>query len=248
MSIANSSTIPLVIEDYETPMSNVKVYVDPQVQKVRDLYADLLTAEFYALPIRIQLELQAARLTEAHRRRNDAVCFQIGSWHPELTGRPDERILEHAFSLDDGSLTVAREYGFKSTRDVDTIADRGSNIAFERAVNTMLAGDLASLKTMIAARPELLCERSQYGHGATLLHYAGTNGVESYRQVVPSNLAEIVEFLIAAGADPSSTANIYGRTTPRELFETSKHSHGSGVYGSVISVFKKHDVRHDAIM
>ncbi len=241
MSIPDSSTIPLTAEDYETPMSNVKVYIDPKVQKVRDLYADLLTAEFYSMPIRIQLELQAARLTEAHRRGNDAVCFQIGSWHPDLTGEPDERILEYAFSLDDASLTVAREFGYKSARDVEALADKGSSAAFERAVNTMLAGDLASLKTMIAARPELLYERSQYGHGATLLHYTGTNGVESHRQVVPSNLAEIVEFLIAAGADPSSKAEIYGRTAPRELFETSKHSHRSGVYGPVMSVFTKYD-------
>jgi hypothetical protein len=75
------------------------------------------------------------------------------------------------------------------------------------------------------------------------LHYAGTNGVESYRQIVPLNLSEIVDFLIASGADVTSKANIYGGSTPRELFETSKHSHESGVHKDVIAVFKKYEAR-----
>ena len=83
--------------------------------------------------------------------------------------------------------------------------------------------------------------RSQYGHSATLLHYAGTNGVESYRQVVPLNLAEIVDFLIAAGADQHSKANIYGGSTPRQLFESSKHSYESKVYKDVVGVFSRHE-------
>jgi hypothetical protein len=83
--------------------------------------------------------------------------------------------------------------------------------------------------------------RSQYGHHATLLHYAGTNGVESYRQVVPMNLAEIVDFLIASGADPASNAGIYGGSTPRQLFETSRHSHESNVHKDVMAVFQKYE-------
>ena len=87
----------------------------------------------------------------------------------------------------------------------------------------------------------MISERSQYGHSATLLHYAGTNGVESYRQVVPLNLSEIVDFPIASGADLTSKANIYGGSTPSELFETSKHSYESGVDKDVITVFKKYE-------
>ncbi|MBZ5537540.1 MAG: hypothetical protein LAO31_16405 [Acidobacteriia bacterium] len=224
-------------------MSNDKVYVDPKVQKVRNLYADVITEDFYSLPVRRQLELQADRLTEAHHNRDDSVCFQIGSWHPELVGRPDERILNHVFSIDDGRTTLAREYGFKNWSDVDSIANRRSNVQFEKAVNTMLSGNLSLLKGLIGESPELTCERSQYGHSATLLHYAGTNGVESYRQVVPWNLTEIVDFLIASGADLTSMANIYGGSTPRELFETSKHSYESDVHKDVMTVFKKYDAR-----
>ena len=224
-------------------MSKDNVYVDPKVQKVLNLYADIFTGDFYSLPVRRQLELQADRLTEAHHNRDDSVCFQIGSWHPELVGKQDHQILDHVFSTDDGRITIAREYGFKNWDDVDVIGDRRSNVKFEKAVNTMLSGNLVLLKGLIEEIPDLISARSQYGHRATLLHYAGTNGVESYRQRVPLNLSEIVDFLIASGADVTSKANIYGGSTPRELFETSKHSYESNVHKDVIAVFKKYEAR-----
>jgi len=217
------------------------VYVDPRIQKVRNLYADVLAGDFYSLPVRRQLEIQAVRLTEAHHHRDDSVCFQIGSWHPELAGKHDGAILSHVFSIDDGRATIAREYGFRDWNDVDSIAGRESNVTFEKAVNTMLDGNLPLLEELIAASPGLIGTRSSYGHRATLLHYAGSNGVESYRQVVPLNLAAIVDFLIASGADLASRAAIYGGSTPRELFETSKHSYESNVYGDVIAMFNKYE-------
>jgi hypothetical protein len=222
-------------------MSNDRVYVDPKIKKVLELYADLIVGDFYACPVGKQLELQAERLTEAHRNRDDSVCFQIGSWHPALVGQSDDRILSQAFGIDDGRATIAREYGFKDWKEVDAIASRRSDATFEAAVNVMLSGNLTRLKELLEETPDLIGARSQYGHRATLLHYAGTNGVESYRQVVPLNLAEIVDALIASGADPTGEANIYGGSTPRALFETSKHSYESGVHAGVVTVFDKYD-------
>ena len=226
-------------------MSNVNVYIDPRIQKVIELYADLFGRDFYSLPIRRQMELQADRLTEAHHNRDDSVCFQIGSWHPDLVAKSDEQILNHVFSIDDGKVTIAREHGFKGWNEVESIEGRESDVAFEKAVDTMLSGDLSSLRAQIRETPNLISARSQYGHSATLLHYAGTNGVESYRQVVPLNLAKIVDVLITSGADQNCKANIYGGSTPRELFESSKHSYESKVYEDVISVFSKHEAKRD---
>ena len=175
----------------------------------------------------------------AHAARNDAVCFQIASWHPSLVGKQPAQILAHAFSMADARETIAREYGFYSWSDVP--AGRHSNVPFEHAVNTMLSGDLAAFKTLIRESPALVREPSQYGHRATLLHYTGTNGVESYRQIVPLNLAEIVDLLLTAGADASIKAAMYGGATPRHLFETSKHSYDSGVHEAVVAVYNKHE-------
>ena len=222
-------------------MGNNNVYVDPEVQKVLNLYADVFAGDFYSLPVRRQLELQAIRLTEAHHNRDDSVCFQIGSWHPELAGKHDDAILNHVFSIDDGRTTLAREYGFKDWNDVDSIGHRRSNVKFEKAVNTMLSGNLSLLKRLVGETPHLISARSQYCHNATLLHYAGTNGVESYRQVVPLNLADIVDFLIASGADLTSKAGIYGGSTPRQLFETSKHPYESDVHKDVLAIFTKYE-------
>ena len=222
-------------------MGNNNVYVDPKVQRVIQLYSDLLSRDFYSLPIRKQLALQADRLTEAHHNRDDSVCFQIASWHPDLVGTSDGQILDHVFGIGDGKITIAREYGFKDWDEVESIQDRPSDVDFEMAVDTMLSGNLPSLKEHVRETPGLPTARSQYGHKATLLHYAGTNGVESYRQVVPLNLAEIVDFLIASGADHGSKANIYGGSTPRELFESSAHSYESKVHRDVVDVFRRYE-------
>ena len=221
-------------------MSADSVYVDPGVRKVIGLYAGVFNDEFYQMPVIRQLEFQADRLTEAHRHRDDAVCFQIGSWHPGLVGQPDVQILDYKFSIDDGRTTIAREYGSKDWVEAGANCLRRSDVTFEEAVNAMLSGDLSRLKGLLERTPGLLTARSAYGHHASLLHFAGTNGAESYRQVVPLNLAAIVDFLIASGADPASSADIYGGSTPRQLFETSSHSLASHVYSDVIAVFNKY--------
>ncbi len=220
---------------------NDKVYIDRKVQKLQELYKNLFDREFYALPIGTQLELQAEILTQAHRNQNRSVAFQIASWHPKLVGKSDAQILDYTFTMNDGRLTIAREYGYKNWNEVEALEDKSSNADFEQAVNTMLAGDLPSLVEQIKESSNLVRARSRYGHGATLLHYAGTNGVESYRQVVPQNLANIVEFLLASGADHTCEANIYGGSTARALFESSKHSYESKVHENVVAVFEKHE-------
>ena len=66
--------------------------------------------------------------------------------------------------------------------------------------------------------------RSQYGHRASLLNYAGSNGVEFWRQQVPLNLAEIVIYLLEAGADKNATMKVYGgEFNTFELLTTSIH-------------------------
>ena len=111
--------------------------------------ADILSGDFHSLPIGMQPGLQAARLTEAHHNRDDSVCFQIGSWHPNLVGQSDQRILNYSFTVDDAKFTIAREYGFKDWGEVEAIEGRASDVAFENAVDTILSGNLASLREQL---------------------------------------------------------------------------------------------------
>jgi hypothetical protein len=128
---------------------------------------------------------------------------------------------------------------------VESVGEGPSDVAFECAVNTMLSGGLDSLKEQIGQRPDPLHARSRYGHNATLLHYAGTNGVESYRQVVPLNVSDIIDFLIASGADHECVANIYGGSTLRALVDSSRHAYESNRHEKVIAVLEKDETRRD---
>ena len=78
------------------------------------------------------------------------------------------------------------------------------------------------------------------------MHYTGSNGVEGYRQIVPSNLAEIVDFLLEVGADQKLEANVYGGCTARELMETSKHPYESGVIKEVQKIYNKYQTGNSA--
>ena len=43
-------------------------------------------------------------------------------------------------------------------------------------------------------------QSSQYGHSAIPLHFIGTNGVESCRQMTPSNPLDVTRCLVLASA------------------------------------------------
>jgi hypothetical protein len=106
------------------------------------------------------------------------------------------------------------------------------------AVDTLLRGDIQKLRGLLAADPSLVHQRSSFGHHATLLHYVGSNGVETYRQRVPMNLAEITRLLIEAGANVNAKANMYGGSTALGLLVTSDHPAKAGVTSEVRKVLE----------
>ncbi len=220
-------------------MKETHVYIAAEIKAVIDLYSDLINSSFYQMQIMERLRLLAERLFEAHGKGNTAVCFQIGSWHPQWVGKSRKKILNDSFSLDDAQLTLARDHGFAGWEAVVATGDTVYNKDFEMAVDVLLSGDLVSLKELVSQKPDLISAQSKYGHRATLLHYTGSNGVETYRQVVPMNLVEITEFLISTGVDTELKANIYGGSTAYELCVTSAHPKKAGIIDSVTEVYQK---------
>ena len=85
--------------------------------------------------------------------------------------------------------------------------------AFESAVEAVIAGDLVTLRDLLAANPGLVFARSPR-HGATLLHYLSANGVEDHRQRSPGNAVEIARLLLEAGAEVDALADFYGGQCP----------------------------------
>ena len=218
-------------------MDTSDVYASDEVAGVIRLHQDLFTNEFRRLSIVEQLDAQAHRMLEAQRTGDAAATTHITCWHPELVGHPAADILARELTLDDTRETIAREYGFEDWSDAETRGTTPPDADFEAAVDAVLAGDVTTLRACLARTPTLVHRRSRYGHDATLLHYVGCNGVETHRQVVPRNLAEIAGVLLEAGADVDATAAMYGGDcTTLGLLVTSAFPAEAGVTDEVVRV------------
>jgi hypothetical protein len=221
------------------------VYVSEQVREVERLHRDLLTGSVRQLPVRDQLDRQANRIVEAHKAGERAVVPHITCWHSKLVYHSADDIMNSDFTLDDARQTIAREYGFANWSDVEARGTSPPDPDFELAVDTLLSGDVEKLRGLLASDPSLIHQRSSFGHRATLLHYVGSNGVETYRQKVPLNLAEITRLLVDAGADVNATANMYGGSTALGLLVTSDHPAKAGVTGDVRKVLLDAGAKQD---
>jgi ankyrin repeat protein len=108
-------------------------------------------------------------------------------------------------------------------------------MSFEAAVEAVISGDAAQLRTLLAENTGLVRERSKKAHGATLLHYVAANGVEDERQKTPENAVEIAKILLEAGADPNATAAMYDhQATTLEMLVSSCHPAQAGVQVALV--------------
>ena len=153
--------------------------------------------------------------------------------------------MNSTFTLDDARQTIAREYGFADWSDVEARGENTLDEDFELAVDTLLRGNVEKLRGLLSSNPSLIHRRSSFGHHSTLLHYVGSNGVETYRQRVPMNLAEITRLLVDAGADVNATAKMYGGSTALGLLVTSDHPAKAGVSGAVCKVLGDAGAKRD---
>jgi hypothetical protein len=110
------------------------------------------------------------------------------------------------------------------------VVDERSPVAqFERAADAIVTGDEAALGRLLRGNPALVRARSPRTHRSTLLHYVGSNGVESWRQRTPKNIVSLTKLLLAAGADANARADMYGGATVLGLAATSVHPWRAGV-------------------
>jgi len=188
----------------------------------------------HTLPVTATLaeyEVQANALYAAYRDGNPQALQLFGNLHPRfldpvVTWKPlfssNEEIMAAALTPDDARLTVARRYAFLDWAALEAlvmaVVDTSSAVhRFELAAESVIDGDLSTLRGLLADDPQLVHARStrvtNQGpavHGATLLHYVAANGVEGYRQRSPGNAVEVATMLLDAGADVNALAMMYG--------------------------------------
>lgn len=216
---------------------NARVYIHPNAQAIYDLHQTAIEYITKSSTVKAQLSTFADTLFAAWKARNPVCKSQINNWHPDYISKSLDVIFQASFTLKDARLSIAKDCGFLNWEEVEELGNIPFNLAFEKAVDTLLAGDLVNLKKQIEQCPTLLHTRSTYGHKATLLHYVGSNGVEMWRQKTPYNLLAIVQFLIKAGADKNATMRVYGgQYTTLQMVETSAHPHKAGVALEVIAL------------
>lgn len=148
----------------------------------------------------------------------------------------------------DARLALARWYEFQDWQRLEeyvaSVQQPGPIARFERAVEAVIDGDIATLKQLLAEDPELVRARSTRVnhfdppmHRSTLLHYLAANGVEGYRQRSPKNAADIAKVLLDAGADPNALSWAYGgQCTTMALLVSSTPPATAGVQVALVEM------------
>lgn len=212
------------------------IHIGPAVAAVRDLHREWLAAPYGSCSIRDCLDVQARLIVRAHADGNAAAAFHLNCWCPSLVGQGTEKVMQSVVDPGMAREAIAREHGFSDWSYVENNAEQSVFPLFESCVDAVVNGRLDDLRLALRQRPELAREVSRYGHRASLLHYIGANGIESYRQVTPLNAADVTQCLIDAGADVNAIANIYGGSTTLALVTSSAHPNNAGVAGAIVEV------------
>lgn len=112
---------------------------------------------------------------------------------------------------------------------------------FRQAIDTIINGHTTELESLLENYPNLVLQREDAPHQATLLHYIAANGVESNLQKTPANAVEIAELLLEAGAEPDATSLIYGGpvSTTMELLVSSVWPFLAGVQHQLVELLIK---------
>ena len=213
------------------------IYIPDEVRLVRRLHQQTLDNGSSYGTVFQQLEDFVKNLLQAYPQKDMATIIEIKNHHPQFLGASPEKIFEAKLSKADLQLVIARAYGFADWSIAKSAGNQAFSEPFEKAIDLLLSGAKKELLDLLTAQPELLHQRSAYGHHAGLIHYLGSNGVEIWRQVVPSNITEIANMLIELGADKKMKAPIYGISDVKMLIDSSAHPWDAGIGQELSSVF-----------
>ncbi|WP_373072838.1 hypothetical protein [Zeaxanthinibacter enoshimensis] len=217
----------------------MEVYQHEIVGDINAMYGDLLRSWKQYVTVAEHLQALSVRLWEEVSQGNPTALQEVRNYHWSHLGQTVEVLKNAGLTEADCRQTIANEYGYRRWSEVSHVR-YPYHISFENAVELLLQGDEPGLRELLNGEPGLINQKSQYGHRATLLHYAVSNGVEFWRQSVPANLPQMVEFLLERGANPRAKMKVYnGEYTASELLLSSEHPRKAGILPALRDAFSK---------
>ena len=215
----------------------MKVYKSQEVREVEEFYGDLVLGFDLDMTVHQYLKRLSKRLWQGIKDHNPLVEHQIKNHHPAYIGGNGEVFFKNNLKKKDARLTIAREYGFRKWKELKKLAKKKFNPSFEAAIEHLLNGELQELENLLIENPKLIKQRSKFGHGATLLHYTASNGVEIWRQRVPENLPQMTQCLLDYGADKNAKMSVYrSEFDTLALLESSAHPFDAGLGEEMLRV------------
>jgi hypothetical protein len=187
----------------------------------------------YLAPLE-EYERHAEALCDALRSGDDDARWRFKWEHPRFRGKSVSEVQPATLDLADARVVIAHDYGFETWADLaeftEAVEGDTAIARFEAAVEAVVAGDLAALRSMLSSDPELIRARSTRRHHATLLHYVAANGVEGARQRTPANAVDIAKTLLDAGAEVDALADMYeNKCTTMSMLVSSCHPARTGL-------------------
>lgn len=239
------------------PHSALPLPARPSLERYRKLAKDLLKVSADDNALRAWVEnwvTSVVRLSEIELTHQQPVSLR--EWADGVTSFAQGTLVGERRSLTHAQFVLARAHGFPSwpefaahLRALELAATPQAR--FEAAVDAIVRGDAATLRQLLREDPalvhtRLIHARSTREHHATLLHYTAANGVEGYRQKTPSNIVEIAEILLQAGADVDAEADLYGGgSTTLMLAATSGHPERAGVQNALTALLLDYGAKID---
>ncbi len=176
----------------------------------------------------------AEALVEELKSGEQRAAWRFTWAHPRFRDKVADDVRAAAFDLADAQMVIARENCFEDWQAlaefVEAAGRDGPIARFEAAVEAVVAGDVATLRSLLHDNPELLRARSTRRHRGTLLHYVAANGVEQSRQKTPANAVEVAALLLEAGAEVDALGEMYGgECTTLSMLVSSCHPANAGL-------------------
>lgn len=207
----------------------MKIYKPQAVADLQEFYGELLVNMGQYHTIHEHLKTVSKRMWQGVRSGNEAVLQEIRNNHWSHLGRPTADLVRIGLTEEDCMQAIANEFGFRRWSEVAHM-NVPYDMQFESVVNAILGGRMTEVEKYVSQNGDLINKKSSYGHKASLLHYSVSNGVELWRQQVPSNLPEIVGYLIRKGANKQAKMLVYGgEYTASELLLSSAHPRDAGI-------------------